>query len=247
MGANDFVTLTQPIEGSSIAEAGWGTAAAKPIVLRFQVQLPAGTYHVHVNNAAANRNISVPFIVAGGEANTAVVKTVTIPGDTSGTWLTADGVIGATFDIVLAAGTSLTGGTAGVWGAPYLIAATAQFNILSSTANVARIADIGAKVDPDATGVYGAWKASEVDAKFRSERYFERTPAGFAAVTLAGVTDIQVYEAFSVKKCRDNPGTTYIGGSAGTNIVGQSSNGAVISRPGTNAVFLGVQANARLT
>lgn len=169
LGANDFVTLTQPIEGSSFAEAGFGTANAKPYAFRFQLTAPAGTYHWHFANSAANRHCSVPFVVAGGEANTPVVKEIVVPADTGGTWLTADGVIGLTAELVLAAGATLTGGTASTWGGTFYLAASANFNTLGSTANVVRLADVGIKKDEAAAG-YGAWSA-EVNPVYRAERY----------------------------------------------------------------------------
>lgn len=185
LGANDFATLTQNIEGSSIAAAGWGTAAAIPMVMRFQFSGPAGLYHVHVTNSAANRHCSIPFTATG----TAAVYEVVIPADTGGTWLTADGVIGATVDIVLAAGSSLTGGAASTWGATAFLAASTQVNVLSSTANVVRLADVGVKFDPAATGVYGAYRVGETDAVYRSERYVEALVSGADTVAIGSGTN----------------------------------------------------------
>lgn len=173
LAAGDSVTLTQNIEGSAFIDAGFGTATAKPVVLRAQVTLPAGTYHWHFQNSAGNRHCAVPFTVSAGEANTAVVKTIVVPPDTSGAWLTADGVIGITCDLVLAVGSTKTGGSASTWGATAFYAAATQFNILSSTSNVGRLADVGLKLDPDATGVYGKYDVWEIDAVYRAERYVE--------------------------------------------------------------------------
>jgi len=174
LAASDSVTLTQNIEGSAFASAGFGTANAKPLVLRAQVTLPAGLYHFHLQNSAGDRHCAVPFTIAAGEANSPVVKEIVVPGDTSGTWLTADGVIGITVDLVLAAGSSKTGGTASTWGATAYFAAATQFNILSSTANVARLADVGFKLDLDATGLFGQYQVREVHPVYRSERYYAR-------------------------------------------------------------------------
>ena len=171
LGASDNVLISQPIEGAWFQEAGFGTASAQRLVMRFQVSLPAGLYHWHFANSAGNRHCSVPFTIAGGEANTAVVKEIVVPPDTSGTWLTAEGVIGIVADLVLAAGATVTGGTASTWGGTTYYAASTQFNILSSTSNVARLADVGLKLDPDATGVYGQYEVGEEHPKFRSERY----------------------------------------------------------------------------
>lgn len=174
LAAGDYVTLTQNIEGSSFAESGFGTANAKPYVHRFQVTLPAGTYHWHFSNSAGNRHCAVPFTIAAGEANSPVVKEVVVPADTSGTWLTADGVIGLTAELVLAVGSTRVGGTASTWSGTTYFAATTQFNILGSTSNVARLADVGTKIDPDATGVYGQYEVGETDAVYRPERYYLR-------------------------------------------------------------------------
>lgn len=169
LAATDFVLISQPIEGSrpDFVAAGWGAAGAKPFVFRVDQQLPAGLYHIHAQNSAGNRHVAVPFTATGTES----VIEVAIPGDTSGTWLTGDGQIGVVIDIVLAAGSSRTGGAASTWGAATYYAASAQANILSSTANVARLADVGLRLDPDATGVYGQYEVGETDAVFRSERY----------------------------------------------------------------------------
>jgi len=173
LGASDNVLISQPIEGAWFQQAGFGTASAQRLIMRFQVQLPAGLYHWHFANSAGNRHCSVPFTIAGGEANTAVVKEIVVPPDTSGTWLTAEGVIGIVADLVLAAGATVTGGTASTWGGTTYYAASTQFNILSSTSNVARLADVGLKLDPDVTGVYGQYEVGEVDAVYRSDRYWQ--------------------------------------------------------------------------
>lgn len=185
LGASDFVMISQPIEGSrpDFVAAGWGAAGAKQFVYRHEMSLPAGLYHLHVQNSAGNRHIAVPFTVAGGDANVAKVHEIVVPGDTAGTWLTADGVIGAVFDVVLAAGATLTNAAGASWGATAYYAAATQFNILSSTANVARLADVGLKLDPDATGVYGAYEVGEVDAVYRSERYaLKRMAVSFTVI-----------------------------------------------------------------
>jgi hypothetical protein len=191
LAATDFVTITTIVEGSrpEWKAAAFGTADAKPFVFRIDQTLPAGLYHIHASNSAGNRNISVPFTATGSEA----VITVAIPGDTTGTWLTADGTKGLVIDIVLAAGSTLTGGSASTWGATAYLAASTQFNILSSTSNVARLADVGLKNDPDATAVYGLFRVGEKDATYRSERYLFRKTSTSSAAELAmsgfGFTD----------------------------------------------------------
>ncbi len=174
--ASDIVMIRQPIEGSrpDFVAAGWGAAGAKQFVYRHEMSLPGGLYHLHVQNSAGNRHIAVPFTVGSGDANVAKVHEIIIPGDTSGTWLTADGTIGAVFDVVLAAGALLTNAAGTTWGATAYYAASTQFNILNSASNVARLADVGLKLDPEAAGVYGAYRVGEVDAVYRAERYYTK-------------------------------------------------------------------------
>lgn len=190
LGVNDYVTLTTIIEGSrpEWKAAAFGTATATPLVLRKEVVLPAGLYHWRFSNSAGNLNCVVPFTVSAGEANTRVVKTITVPACTTGTWLFGDGDKGLVCELVLAAGSSLTGGTASTWGATVRFAATTQFNILSSTANVARLADVGLKNDPDATAVYGLFRVGEKHALYRSERYYYKRTGR----EVEGVSDIPV-------------------------------------------------------
>lgn len=178
LGTNDSELITQPLEGSNVSDSAFGTAAAKPFVDRFQVQLPAGTYHVHYANSAGNRHCAVPFVISAGEANTPVVRSIVVPADTGGTWLTGDGVIGIVRDLVLAAGSNFTGGTASTWGSTQYYAATSQANILSSTSNVARLADVGMRLDPDGAGVYGQFRVGEVGTVYRSERYLPYFSSG---------------------------------------------------------------------
>lgn len=194
LGASDYVTLTQNIEGQEIADLEWGTANAKPLVISKEVKLPEGLYHWHVQNSAGNRHIAVPFTISSGEANTAVRKTVSVPGDVSGTWLTTN-AIGATVDLVLAAGSSKTGGTLGAWGATAYLAQATQFNILSSTANVVRLADVQVCADPDSTGVAPAWELPDCDDTLaQCKRYYRKSflpstnPAQNVGLTNAVIT-----------------------------------------------------------
>lgn len=197
--STQFYVLTQPIEASRLEykAANWGTADAKPMVFRTERMFPAGLYNLKCSNYNETRNVTVPFtVVAGGVAGVigdalGAVPPIVIPADTGGTWLRGDGQIGCTIDIVLAAGSSRVGGTAGVWGATPYLAATAQKNFFDSTANVGRVADLGIKPDFDGAGVYGQYGVGETDAVYRSERYFYQYfggSAGFAAGSTSIIT-----------------------------------------------------------
>ena len=174
LSASDFVALTTKIEGLDVADLKYGTASAIAATRSFQFKGPAGTYHLHGQNRSGNRHISIPFSPA--VANTEERITVVVPGDTTGTW-TVDTDTLITWDIILAAGSTLTGGSASTWSGSTFYAASAQKNILDSTANVVRVGDFDFSPDPDGTGVAQAWVPVKYDdALQKSQRYWAPNP-----------------------------------------------------------------------
>jgi hypothetical protein len=82
--------LMQRIEGFNVADLGFGTAGASAVTVSFWVRNSlAGTYVVTLSNQGVSRAYSTTYTVSS--ANTWELKTVTIPGDTSGTWNTGNG------------------------------------------------------------------------------------------------------------------------------------------------------------
>jgi hypothetical protein len=109
--------FAQYIEGFNVADLGWGTASAKTVTLSFWVRSSlTGTFGGALGNSGGAR--SYPFTYTISSANTWEQKTITIAGDTSGTWLTNNGRgINLYFDLGM--GSALLG-TAGSWaGADY--------------------------------------------------------------------------------------------------------------------------------
>ena len=87
VGAANALTPRQKIEGLNTAHLNWGTSDAQTITISFWVKASVtGTYPVSVGNSAFDRAYVSTYTVSS--ANTWEKKTVTIPGDTSGTWLT---------------------------------------------------------------------------------------------------------------------------------------------------------------
>lgn len=111
--STDRVHIRQIIEGLNIADLGWGTASALTVTLSFWVRSSVtGTYGVGFINSAENRSYVGTYVV--NAANTWEKKTITVPGDTSGTWVTDNGNgIRLTFD--LGSGTSYNASSANTW------------------------------------------------------------------------------------------------------------------------------------
>ena len=82
--------LSQAIEGYNIADLNWGTANAASVTLSFWVKSSVtGAMGGSIQNSAGDR--SYPFNYTVNTANTWEQKSITIAGDTSGTWLTTNG------------------------------------------------------------------------------------------------------------------------------------------------------------
>jgi hypothetical protein len=114
VGAAEQFNLYQPVEGFNVADLAWGTANAKTITVSFWVRSSlTGTFGGSIYNSAVNR--SYPFSYTISSANTWESKAVVISGDTSGTWLTTNG-IGLYLNFSLGAGSTVSG-TAGSWSA----------------------------------------------------------------------------------------------------------------------------------
>ena len=85
-----YAQVVQNIEGHNTADLGWGTANAQAITASFRVKSSlTGTFSVAFRNASVNRSYVTTYTISA--PNTWETKTVTVPGDTSGTWLTNNG------------------------------------------------------------------------------------------------------------------------------------------------------------
>ena len=110
----DNLHIQHRVEGHNMSDFSWGTTNAKTVTLSFWVQSSlVGTYGGCLRNSANDRSYVYEYRI--NEANTWEYKTITIPGDTTGTWLTANNV-GIRIIWGLSAGPS-SQGTANQWSA----------------------------------------------------------------------------------------------------------------------------------
>ena len=129
VGSADYFFIDQPIEGFNVADLAWGTASAATITVSFVVRSSlTGTFSGSVVNASANR--SYPFSYTISSANTWETKSVTIAGDTTGTWAT-NNTIGLTLRFCLGSGSTRLG-TASTWAAANYDGATGTTNLIST-------------------------------------------------------------------------------------------------------------------
>jgi hypothetical protein len=128
LAASDRFVVRQMIEGYNVADLDFGTANAKAFTVSFWVRSSlTGTFGGAANNSAADR--SYPFNYTISAANTWEYKTLTIPGDTSGTWL-KESNIGLRLVFSLGCGSTFSG-TAGAWATGQLLQPTGSTSVVS--------------------------------------------------------------------------------------------------------------------
>jgi hypothetical protein len=147
--SSDQYYMRQSIEGFNIADLGWGTANAKTVTLSFQVYSSlTGTFGGSLTNFGYNR--SYPFTYSIPVANTWTSISVTIAGDTTGTWNT-DNTRGISVFFNLGSGTAQSG-TAGSWAATGYFSATGSVNMISTNGATLYLTGVQFEVGSSATG-----------------------------------------------------------------------------------------------
>ncbi len=166
--SSDYFVISQKIEGFNVADLNWGSASAQTITISFWVRSSlTGTNSGALVNNASNRSYSFTYTVSA--ANTWEQKTVTIAGDTSGTWLT-DNSAGIVVRFNLGSGSSAVT-TAGSWLASNSNGATGSVSIVGTNGATFYLTgvqlEVGTKATPYEMQIYS-------DQYAQCQRYYEK-------------------------------------------------------------------------
>jgi hypothetical protein len=178
LGAGDQYMFEQQIEGYNVADLDFGKSTAKTITLSFWVRSSlTGSFAGVIGNGAEDRNY--PFTYTISAANTWEQKSVTIAGDTSGTWLTTNGV-GLRLKLNLGTGTTYSG-TANAWtSSAYISSVTGTVNLINTVGATWYVTGVQLEVGSSATGFeYVNYQTSLANC----QRYYEKS---YAQGTVAG-------------------------------------------------------------
>ena len=181
INASDYAIIWQYIEGNRVADLAWGTAYAKPAVLRFQCTCSvAGTYSIAVMNGAEDQSFVASFVQPQDIWATHIIP---IPARTTGTW-GKDTSIGVRICFTCVLGPTYQGVAGWQTGAKFGI--TGMSNGLSQDNGAFHIADVGFYVDPLGTGVPPPSEMQDIDQTLREcQRYYELVPATVIGNTYA--------------------------------------------------------------
>jgi hypothetical protein len=146
---DDRFFYRQKIEGYNMADLNWGSANAKTVTLSFKAKSSlTGTFGGAIGNDDGTR--SYPFTYTISSANTETSVSITIPGPTSGTWLTTNG-IGMTVNFGLGVQGTVYAGTAGAWANTNYYSATGAVSVVSTNGATLEITGVQLEVGSTAT------------------------------------------------------------------------------------------------
>jgi hypothetical protein len=195
--AGGFYRITQFIEGYNIADLNWGTANAKTVTLSFWVRSSlTGTFGGSLYNSDGSR--SYPFTYTISSANTWEQKSVTIAGDTSGTWQTTTSS-GVAVNFSMAMGSNYLG-PAGAWASALYVSATGSTNILATNGATWYVTGVQLEVGSTATSFDYRPYGTELQL---CQRYYQTT--GSITGVGANSTTFQGFVTYAVQMRIVNP------------------------------------------
>ena len=176
--SSDIFYVRQPIEGFNTADLMFGTANAKTVTLSFWVYSSlTGTFGGSLRNSASSR--SYPYSYTISSANTWEYKTITIPGDTTGTWVGATNGIGMLVHFALGVGSTYSG-TAGAWAGANYLSATGATSVVGTNGATFYITGVQLEVGSTATSFDTRSYGTELAL---AQRYYQQSTAGSGAFT----------------------------------------------------------------
>jgi len=180
IGASDYFFFGQKIEGFNFADLNWGTANAKTVTLSLWVYSSlTGTFGGSIENSAGNR--SYPFSYTISSANTWEQKSITIIGDTTGTWVGATNGIGAKIWLGLGVGSTYSG-TAGAWAAADTFSTTGATSVVGTLNATFYITGVQLEAGSSASSFA---HESYADTLSKCQRYYFQKAIGSANSSVA--------------------------------------------------------------
>ena len=235
VASGDACGIYQNIEGFNTADLNWGTANAKTVTLSFWVRSSlTGTFGGSLVNSAGNRSYVFSYTIS--VANTWEQKSITIAGDTSGTWVGATNGTGIALNIGIGTGTTYSG-TAGSWSGTYLLNVTGNTSVVGTNGATFYITGVQLEVGSTATSFDYRPYGTELALCYRYYQSIAYTANSILAIGLCTSTTNQECTIILLQTMRSTPTITLpsAGQTSGT-ISFLTSASAYPATTGTNAV-----------
>lgn len=171
-GSGASYILYYKFEGYTVRDFLFGTANAVPITLSFWAKSSlTGTFAGAVSNSAESRTYVFNYTI--NSANTWEKKTISLPGDTSGTWsgmaASASEGMELIFDIGSGSGQE---GTANTWNASAKFRASGNVRLISTVNATLDLAGVQLEVGQAATAF--EYRPFQIELAF-CQRYYEKS------------------------------------------------------------------------
>ena len=215
------------IEGNNIANLNWGTANAKTVTLSFYVRSSlTGTFAGSLGNNGYAR--SYPFTYTISSADTWEKKTITITGDTTGTWLTTNGV-GISLRLAIAAGSSFEA-TENAWASGNYFSVSGATNVVGTASSTFYITGVQLEANTTATPFEHLQYGTQLAL---CQRYYQSAPDESIVV----VSNVGYFSWLFPVVMRANPSVNIIGSTSGTQTIASTTrHGFFITNDGTTGI-----------
>ena len=180
VGASDYFFVTQAIEGFNAADLAWGTANAATVTLSFWVRSSlTGTFGGSFRAGPSTRSYAFSYTISS--ANTWEQKTITVAGDTSGTWAAGNAEWGQ-IDFGLGVGGNVSG-TAGSWASATYLSSTGATSVVGT--NGATWYITGVQLEKGSTATSFDYRPYGTELAL-CQRYYYRIASGIAGQIFGG-------------------------------------------------------------
>ena len=231
--STDSFALRQLVEGYNFADCNWGTANAKTVTLSFWVRSSlTGTFGGSFANSDLTR--SYPFTYTISVADTWEQKSVTVAGDTTGTWVGATNGRGVIVWFGLGAGSTLSG-TAGVWAGADYRSATGATSVVGTNGATFYITGVQLEVGSTATSFDYRPYGTELAL---CQRYYQKYPGQITGTLSNNNGSARFGMIYYKVTMRANATISATSGGSGSVVVDtQSTEGNVFYFSGATASF----------
>ena len=208
IATTDYYEFIQYIEGWNFLPTEYGGSGARTCTLSFYVKCNAtGVFTGAVGNQNNNRGFAFTYGIS--QSNTWERKTITIPGDTTGSWERSDGV-GLKVIFSLGIGSQFATSNVSTWESRETMGAVAgNYNLMVSTSNYIYFTGIQFELGEQATPFEHRGRQEEIT---RCQRYYA---TGRTELCFNGVSGRYGWRTLGQHNMRATPTVTATFGSSG--------------------------------